>query len=612
MNSFERCTRFLGIASVALVLNAPTAAETQEAGDPALGQAREFLKQNPLIDGHNDLPAVIRESGVPPRDVEAYDLKRRTAGDTDIGRLREGGVGGQFWSVWIPSSAEVGKKGFARIQLEQIDIALRMIERYPDDLRLALSAAEIDEAIRAGRIASLLGIEGGHAIENSLGVLRAYYRLGVRYMTLTHFNGNDWADSATEAPRHGGLTNFGAEVVKEMNRLGMLVDISHVSSETMSDVLDIAEAPVIFSHSSALAVTPSIRNVPDEVLRRLPANGGVVMVNFISEFNVTGVAFDVWQSGFAAASGGVKIGDARYDAEKAKYSAIHPEPKATIRDIASHIEHIRDVAGIDHVGIGADFFGDPSFMAAELEDTSRYPHLFAELIRRGWNDEMLIKLAQGQRASRPAWCGTGGGTAPESPPAIDPDDRTAGRGALGAGQVLTSAAMSLRLSCTNRNNLRPAPAGFPSRRSTSAAPASRSSVARSDAGNSPENSAIAASPSASSRSRQRSARLNCAASLRAFWVSESSAMRIGSQSMPRMSFPTNWRWRRSAARLVMRRARAIESASLSGSSRPATRLSGAAISRSARSCTALAWRFSSVLVGGGTPPGSSRRRITRC
>lgn len=401
---FDSCFRVLQIAAVTIVLGVLSPTDTRGDDDPALRQAWEVLQKNPLIDGHNDLPAVIRESGTPPRDVEAYDLNRRAPGDTDIGRLREGGIGGQFWSVWIPSSADVGKKGFARIQLEQIDIALRMIERYPGDLRLALSAADIDEANRAGRIASLLGIEGGHAIENSLGALRAYHRLGVRYMTLTHFNGNDWADSETEAPRHGGVTKFGAEVVREMNRLGMLVDISHVSSETMNDVLDIAESPVIFSHSNAKAITPSIRNVPDEVLRRLPRNGGVVMVNFISEFSVTGPAFDEWQAAFAAASGGVKLGDARYDEEKAKYSAIHPEPKATIQDVADHIEHIRDVAGIDHVGIGADFFGEPSFMAAGLEDTSRYPHLFAELIRRGWNDVMLIKLARGNllRALRDA------------------------------------------------------------------------------------------------------------------------------------------------------------------------------------------------------------------
>jgi membrane dipeptidase len=394
MKFSEYCFHFTGIATLAILLNIAAAAEAPEADDPALRQAREFLEKYPLIDGHNDLPAVIRESGTPPRDVVAYDLNQRTAGDTDIARLREGGVGGQFWSVWIPSSAEVAKRGFARIQLEQIDIALRMIERYPGDFRLALTADDIEKANREGRIASLLGIEGGHAIENSLGTLRAYYRLGVRYMTLTHFNGNDWADSATEAPRHGGLTKFGAEVVKEMNRLGMLVDISHVSSETMNDVLDIAEAPVIFSHSSATAVTPNIRNVPDEVLRRLPQNGGVVMVNFISEFNVTGPAFDEWQAGFAVASGGARIGEARYDGEKTKYSALHPEPNATVEDVADHIEHVRDVAGIDHVGIGADFFGDASSMAAGLEDTSRYPYLFAELMRRGWTEAMLVKLAR--------------------------------------------------------------------------------------------------------------------------------------------------------------------------------------------------------------------------
>ena len=198
MKFSESCFHFAGIATLAILLNIAAAAETAGADDPALRQAREFLKKNPLIDSHNDLPAVIRESGKPPRDVIAYDLNHRTAGDTDIARLREGGVGGQFWSVYIPSSAEVGKRGFARIQLEQIDIALRVIERYPDDLRLALTADDIEQANRDGRIASLLGIEGGHAIENSLGALRDYYRLGVRYMTLTHFNGNDWADSATE------------------------------------------------------------------------------------------------------------------------------------------------------------------------------------------------------------------------------------------------------------------------------------------------------------------------------------------------------------------------------------------------------------------------------
>jgi membrane dipeptidase len=368
------------------------AAETPQ--DAALVHAREFLKQHPLIDGHNDLPSVIRESGKPPRDVLAYDLNGSTAGDTDIARLREGGVGAQFWSVWIPSLPEVGKRGFARIQLEQIDIALRMIEHYPADLQLALTADDIERANKEGRIASLLGIEGGHAIENSLGALRDYFRLGVRYMTLTHFNANDWADAATESPRHGGLTKFGEEVVREMNRLGMLVDISHVSADTMNDALDVTEAPVIFSHSNAFAVTPSVRNVPDAVLARMPKNGGVVMVNFISEYSVQGEEHVRWKADFEKATG-VKLGDAAYDAALEKYSAGHPEPKATIKDVADHIEHVRDVAGIDHVGIGADFFGHADYMVPGLEDVSRYPYLFAELIRRGWSDAMLKKLARG-------------------------------------------------------------------------------------------------------------------------------------------------------------------------------------------------------------------------
>jgi len=365
-----------------------------QAEDAALAHARAFLKQHALIDSHNDLPAVIRESGKPPRDVEAYDLNTRTAGDTDIPRLREGGVGGQFWSVWIPSLPEVGKRGFARIQLEQIDIALRMIERYPKDLALALSADDIERANREGRIASLLGVEGGHAIENSLGALRDYYRLGVRYMTLTHFNTNDWADSATDEARHGGLTKFGEEVVREMNRLGMLVDISHVSADTMNEALDVTEAPVIFSHSSALALTASPRNVPDAVLARMPKNGGVVMVDFISPFSVQGPEHERWQAEFEKATG-AKLGDANFDKAVEAYTASHPEPRATLKDVADHIEHVRDVAGIDHVGIGSDFYGDPANMAEGLEDVSRYPYLFAELIRRGWNDADLEKLARG-------------------------------------------------------------------------------------------------------------------------------------------------------------------------------------------------------------------------
>ena len=393
----------LRVLAALSALAAGLAGAAEPPADAALARAREILARHPLIDGHNDLPYVIRDSGKPPRDVESYDLTKRAAGDTDLPRLREGGVGGQFWSVYIPSGPDAAARGFARMQLEQIDIALRMIERYPRDLAFALTADDIERANADGRIASLLGIEGGHAIENSLGALRNYYRLGVRYMTLTHFNGNDWADSATEAARHAGLTAFGVEVVREMNRLGMLVDLSHVSVETMNDVLDAAEAPVIFSHSNAQALSPTPRNVPDAVLARLPKNGGVVMLSFISLFNVQGQEHADWQAAFEKATG-VKLGDAEYDAAIAKYTAVHPEPRATLTDVADHIEHVREVAGIDHVAIGSDFYGDPSGMAAELEDVASYPRLFAELIRRGWTDEMLQKLARGNllRAMRGA------------------------------------------------------------------------------------------------------------------------------------------------------------------------------------------------------------------
>jgi membrane dipeptidase len=364
------------------------------AQDDAVSRARAILERHPLIDGHNDLPMVIRESGKPPRDVVSYDLTTAAAGDTDIPRLRAGGVGGQFWSVYVPSGAEAAARGHARQQLEQIDIALRMIERYPDDLALALTAADVERANAEGRIASLLGMEGGHALENSLGALRNFYRLGVRYMTLTHFHTTDWADSATDTARHGGLSRFGVEVVREMNRLGMLVDISHVSPATMHDVLDVAEAPVIFSHSNARALSPTPRNVPDDVFARMPENGGVVMVSFISLFNVQGEEHARWQETFQRETG-VKLGDAGYDAAYESYVLTHPEPRATIADVADHVEHVRDVAGIDHVGIGADFFGEPAWMAEGLEDVSHYPALFAELLRRGWSEEALAKLSRG-------------------------------------------------------------------------------------------------------------------------------------------------------------------------------------------------------------------------
>jgi len=369
-------------------------AATQPDSAP-LRHAQELLQKHPVIDGHNDLPYVIRESGKPMRDVAAYDLRKATPHDTDLARLRQGHVGGQFWSVYIPSTDDAKQAGFARIQLEQIDIARRVIDRYPEALQLALTADDIERANREGRIASLLGVEGGHAIENSLGALRVYYSLGVRYMTLTHFKGNDWADSATDISRHGGLTKFGQEVVREMNRLGMLVDLSHVSADTMNDALDVTSAPVIFSHSNAKGLTPHPRNVPDQVLRRLPENGGVVMASFISPFTVKASLQGPWEAGFSKASGGVMFGDEKYDAAREEYVKQHPEPRATLADVADHIEYLRKVAGVDHVAIGSDFYGNKEGMAVGLEDTSRYPSLFAELIRRGWSDAELIKLSRG-------------------------------------------------------------------------------------------------------------------------------------------------------------------------------------------------------------------------
>src|SRR3954462_9135227 len=253
-----------------------------QSSDTALEHARKLLDSAPLIDGHNDLAWEIRESKDAPRDVAAYDIRRTAPKQTDLPRLKEGKVAAQFWSIYIPG--EIKDSGYARVQLEQFDIARRMIARYPDRLALALTADDIQRDFKRGRLASLLGMEGGHAMENSLGALRSYYELGARYMTLTHNVTLDWADAALDSVRHNGLTEFGREVVREMNRLGMLVDLSHVSPGTMSDVLDVAESPVIFSHSAARALTNHPRNVPDSILARLKKNGGVVMVTFVPAF----------------------------------------------------------------------------------------------------------------------------------------------------------------------------------------------------------------------------------------------------------------------------------------------------------------------------------------
>ncbi len=329
---------------------APTPAQ----GD-ALSVVRRVLARTPLIDGHNDLPFAIWESAAGRGDVsaEAHDLRTRTPFHTDIERLRAGLVGAQFWSVYIPYDSLDEEP--AKRQLEQIDIARQVIDRYPDVFELALDASDVERVFGSGRIASLLGMEGGHAIENSLGRLRSFYALGVRYMTLTHNTSLPWVDSGSGERLHGGLTEFGREVVREMNRMGMLVDVAHTSAETMNDALDVSEAPLIWSHAGARAVHDHPRNVPDQVLRRVRDNGGVVMVVFYPDF-LTG------------------------------------REVATVADVPDHIEHVAEIAGVDHVGLGSDVDGIPR-VPVGLEDVSKFPELFVELVRRGWSEADLAKLA---------------------------------------------------------------------------------------------------------------------------------------------------------------------------------------------------------------------------
>ena len=363
------------------------------AEDSALAHARRILKKAPVIDGHNDLPWAIRESETAPRDVVAYDLRGHTAGNTDFARLHDGFVGGQFWSVYIPG--DIKAEGFARVQLEQIDIARRVIARYPDRLALAPTAAEMRRAMKAGKVASLLGMEGGHAIENSLGALRVFYDLGVRYMTLTHNVTLDWADAANDEAKHGGLTRFGEEVVREMNRLGMLVDLSHVSPDVMEHALRVSEAPVIFSHSSCRALCDVPRNVPDAVLAELPRNGGVIMITFVAGFLSQEVADAEARSREPIRLLTAGISDAKEKARiEREYRQKNPLPKVPLARAADHIEHARKVAGVDNIGLGGDYDGNTDWPEG-LEDVSSYPRLFAELVRRGWSDRDLEKLAQG-------------------------------------------------------------------------------------------------------------------------------------------------------------------------------------------------------------------------
>ena len=363
-----------------------------------------ILAATPLIDGHNDLPWEIRSRF--GRDVASAslqsDLSHAGVGGamllmTDLPRLKQGHVGGQFWSVWIPTSTT----GFEAVQvtLEQMDLVKRMAVQYPNDLEMAYTVADIRRIHRAHKVASLIGIEGGHQINNSLAVLRQMYDAGARYMTLTHTRNTDWADAATDLPVHHGLTPFGVEVVREMNRLGMLVDLSHVSPETMKAALAVSEAPVIFSHSSARAIVDHPRNVPDDILRMVAEHRGVVMVNFFTAY--VSDARHRWAADRAAEEarlnsppyGGLYLGQPeRAKAALALWDGAHPRPVTTLSDVVDHIEHVRAVAGIEHVGLGSDFDGIDETPVG-LEGVDRYPTLLAELMRRGWSDADIAKLA---------------------------------------------------------------------------------------------------------------------------------------------------------------------------------------------------------------------------
>jgi membrane dipeptidase len=355
-------------------------------------RAREILRDTPLIDGHNDLPIALRERvGL---GISAVDLRTRVAGlDTDLPRLREGCVGGQFWSVWVP--ARLPELEALRMALEQLDIVHRLAATYPDVLALATTADEVRAAFSSGRVASLMGLEGGSMIASSLAALRTFHARGIRYMTLTHWNTTRWADAATDDPRHDGLTPFGVEVVREMNRLGMLVDLSHVAPSTMAAALDTSESPVIFSHSGARAVNDHPRNVPDEILRRLPEDGGVVMAVFLGGFVSADVSAHVRRGHevaeeFRAAN--PEATEAEVDEVGRRWTIETPGPRATLGQVADHMDHIRSVAGVDHVGIGSDFDGGKP-LPDGLEDVSGFPRLIAELLRRGWSDDDVRKAA---------------------------------------------------------------------------------------------------------------------------------------------------------------------------------------------------------------------------
>jgi membrane dipeptidase len=403
MRTGERLHRAVpAVAIVALLAGALTLALAAGQASPAKqatfeASAVRILTEAPLVDGHNDVPEQLRDR---VKDhLDRLDLASDTSSldppmQTDIPRLRKGHVGGQFWSVYVPTSLH-GPEAVQAV-FEQIDVVHRMAERYPETFAMAYTAGDVERIFRSGRIACLIGMEGGHSIGNSLAVLREAYTCGARYLTLTHWDDTDWADAATDKARHDGLTKFGREVVREMNRLGMLVDLSHVSDKTMLDALETSEAPVIFSHSSARALCNHVRNVPDHILRRVAANGGIVMVNFAPGFisEEVRIAEKPLEAEWTRLENLYPNDPKRVTAELRAWKAQHPLPNATLAQVADHIDHIRDVAGIDHVGLGSDFDGI-SRTPVGLEDVSKYPALVAELLRRGYSPDDVKKIVGG-------------------------------------------------------------------------------------------------------------------------------------------------------------------------------------------------------------------------
>lgn len=380
------------LMSTAALLAINGAAHAQDAQGEA--RAREILRTTPLIDGHNDLPWALRQGyASDPYGVDLNtDLSASTRLHTDIPRLRAGGVGGQFWSVYVPASLSPVEA--AKATFEQIDMVKRLVGAHPDVFEIATTADDIERIHRAGRIASLIGMEGGYSIDDSLGLLREFYDSGARYMTLTHSVTTTWADSATDAPKWGGLSPFGEEVVREMNRLGMMVDLSHVSEDTMVDAMRVSDAPVIFSHSSARAVTDHARNVPDAVLRQMAEDGGVVMVTFVPGF--VSEANRQWGADRAAEEARLKsLNPGNPQAVRdglAAWTAANVQPRAGLEDVIAHIQHVRDIAGVDHVGLGGDFDGVGS-LPDDVDGVDAYPRILAALMARGWTEADIRKLA---------------------------------------------------------------------------------------------------------------------------------------------------------------------------------------------------------------------------